>query len=536
MTKPFLMKQYREPSSYPNGIFSFEKLRELDCVYVDKTAYIYELAKDRCVFLSRPRRFGKSLLCSTLKAYFEGRKDLFRGLNICSLEHDWNVYPVIHLSISSLKDKPIELMSSALELLLAPYEEMYGSNENEITPGSRFAGIIHRAYNKTGKRVVVIIDEYDAPMLSYLDDDVRLAKVRQIMQEFYQTIKDCDAEEHFVFITGITKFSQLSIFSTINNLTNITMDDRYASLCGITEKELHSVLDGDVEMLADKMNVTKQEMYAELKHMYDGYHFCEDSEDIYNPYSLMRCFYHRRLQSYWYASGTPTFLLNEIKKRDADILKYDGAKARETEFDLPTESMNSLLPLMYQAGYLTIKDYNPPTGIYVLGIPNAEVKAGLMENVLPVLNGTNSAENASYATQIIDSLSDGNIDKMMEWLQAFLSSIPYMQQGKDVLADVAKLEALYQRDLYVFFSGMSAQVQVETMMADGRVDMVMHISDYIFIFEFKVRSSAKLALEQINKKLYFEPWRPVQRKIVKCGVLFDVHDRTLKDWKYEVVK
>ncbi len=526
----------RKQSIYPNGIFSFSKLRESGSVYIDKTDLVYALSKEHCTFLSRPRRFGKSLLCSTIQAYFEGKKDLFQGLKIMDLEQEWNAFPVLHFCVSSLKDKPIELMADALGLLLSPYEELYGRNENEVTPGARFSGVIHRAYKKTGKRVVVIVDEYDAPMLAYLNDDVRLAEVRQIMQEFYQTIKDCDAEEQFVFITGITKFSQLSIFSTINNLTNISMDEKYATICGITESELHEFMDADVDILAEKMNVSKQEAYIELKNMYDGYHFCEESEDVYNPFSLMNAFYHKRLRSFWYASGTPSFLINEIKRCNTDVLRYDGAKARETEFDLPTESMNSVLPLMYQAGYLTIKDYNPQSHIYTLGIPNAEVKAGLMENLLPILNGTNEASNASYATQIIDCLSEGNIDKMMEWLQAFLASIPYMQHGKDALKSLERLEALYQRDLYVFFSGMSAQVQVETMMADGRVDMVMHIGDYIFVFEFKVRASASSALEQINTKKYYEPWRPLQRKIVKCGVLFDVTDRTLKDWEYEYVE
>ena len=520
----------------PVGIQSFEVIREGGYLYVDKTDIIWQLANrdKKYNYLSRPRRFGKSVLVDTLEAYFLGKKELFEGLKIMQMETEWVKRPVIRLDMSRAGAAP-ESVRSYLDNAFHQLESEYDiAVRQDSSLADRFDAIIQTAYNKTGLQVAILIDEYDSP-LQHSWKTPQHEACTAVYREVFAILKADDKYEKFVFITGITKFTQISLFSVLNNLSNISFEPNYAAICGITKEEVLRDFKPEINKLAAKNDWNLDEAVAQLAAYYDGYHFCEDSEDIYNPYSLMRCFYHRRLQSYWYASGTPTFLLNEIKKRDADILKYDGAKARETEFDLPTESMNSLLPLMYQAGYLTIKDYNPSSGIYVLGIPNAEVKAGLMENVLPMLNGTNSADNASYATQIIDSLSDGNIDKMMEWLQAFLSSIPYMQQGKDVLADVAKLEALYQRDLYVFFSGMSAQVQVETMMADGRVDMVMHISDYIFIFEFKVRSSAKSALEQINKKHYFEPWRPVQRKIVKCGVLFDVHDRTLKDWKYEVV-
>jgi len=537
-------KRYRKPSEFPAGTFDFKKLREGNCLYIDKTALMYELAQLSFVFLSRPRRFGKSLLCSTLKAYFEGRKELFeacpeqgrRGLDIMNLEKDWVEYPVFHFSISALKDKVVERMEDELNYQLNQYEEIYGRDMGATTPGMRLKSIIKKAYAKTGKRVVVIVDEYDAPMLSYLHDESKLTEVRQIMQEFYQTLKECDAEERFVFITGITKFSQLSIFSTINNLTNISLDKKYSAICGFTETELHEAFDTDMELLAEEYKVSKEEVKVEIKRRYDGYHFCHTSEDIYNPYSIMKTFAQREMRSYWFESGTPTFILDEVRKNGTDILKLEGSKARETEFDQPTESISSILPLMYQAGYITIKGFNPISRVYTLGMPNAEVKAGLMENILPILNGTSLTSNSNYATQIIDCLANGDYDKMMEWLQAFLLSVPYMQQGKDLLKDIAVLEALYQRDLYLFFSGMAAQVQVEPMMSDGRVDMVMHLGDCIFIFEFKVSASAKSALGQIDKNRYAEPWRPVQRKLIKCGVRFDVVKRTLKDWKFEEVK
>lgn len=524
-------KQYRDPADYPDGIADFEDLRNRGCVYADKTAYIYTMTKKKFIFLSRPRRFGKSLLCSTLRAYFEGKKELFEGLKIMELEHGWKQYPVFHFDISTLKDMPIELMPSGLGCQLRNYEDVYGEpGEEETTPGKRFAGLIKRARQQTGLPAVVIIDEYDAPMLTHMHDEVHKAQVRKILQEFYQTLKACDEDERFVFITGITKFSQMSIFSTINNLSNITMDKQYASICGITESELHDIFDIDVEMLADEYSVSKEEMYAQLKNKYDGYHFIEKSEDIYNPYSLLRAFFHRRLDSYWFASGTPTFILEEFRRCNTDILALDGAEAEAEEFDQPTEFMVKPLALLYQAGYLTIKDYDPESFTYTLGLPNAEVRAGMMKNILPIVNGTHLEDNLSYATIIRSSLAKGNYDRAKTALQSFLLSIPYMQQGKDELKDLAKYEALYQRDLYIFFSGMSALVQCEVMMATGRVDLAMRMGNKVYVCEFKVSANAKSALDQIDSKRYYEPWRAIQRRIVKIGARFDVKERTLKDW------
>lgn len=492
------------------------------------------MTQTKFVFLSRPRRFGKSLLCSTLKAYFEGRKELFEGLKIMELEQEWKKYPVFRFDISMLKDMPIDLMPSGLGFQLRWYENVYGApNPDETTPGKRFAGLIRRAREQTGVPAVVIIDEYDAPMLTHMHDEEHKSQVRKILQEFYQTLKSCDDDERFVFITGITKFSQMSIFSTLNNLSNITMNRKYASVCGITESELHDVFDIDVEMLADEYNVSKEEMYAQLKNKYDGYHFIEKTEDIYNPYSLLLAFYHVRLDSYWFASGTPTFILEEFRRCNTDILSLDGAEAEAEEFDQPTEFMVKPMPLLYQAGYLTIKDYDPESFTYTLGLPNAEVRGGLMKNILPIVNGTQREDNMSYATIIRSSLAKGNYDRAKTALQSFLLSIPYMQQGKDVLQDLAKYEALYQRDLYIFFSGMSATVQCEVMMATGRVDLVMRMGSKVYVCEFKVNANAESALDQIDRNRYYEPWRAVQRKIVKVGARFDVKERTLKDWNVE---
>lgn len=529
-------KKYRNDWEYPCGIASFSDLRERGCVYVDKTDLVYEMAQSKFVFLSRPRRFGKSLLCSTLEAYFQGRKDLFEGLKIMNLEREWKQYPVLRFTISSIKDNLIKDMPMALGCQLIRYEEIYGRDQSEDTPGKRFQGLIRRTRQQTGKQVVVIIDEYDAPMLTHLHDEEGKAEVRKILQEFYQVIKDCDADERFVFITGITKFSQMSIFSTLNNLNNITMNARYAAICGITETELHEVFDDDVEMLAESLKVSKEEMYAELKRTYDGYHFTRDAEDIYNPFSLLLAFFNRSLDSFWFASGTPTFILEEFKRNGSNILDFENASADVEEFDQPTDSLLSPLPLLYQAGYLTVKNYDEFLKTYTLGMPNNEVRAGIMKNILPIINGTNRAQNMSYATYIRTYLYKGEYDKAMATLQAFLSSIPYMQQGKDYLKDLATLEAFYQRDLYIFFSGMSALVQTEVMMAEGRTDMVLRMGEKTFVCEFKVNANAKTALDQIDRKKYYEPYRTIQRHIIKVGAYFDVATRTLKDWQVEEIE
>lgn len=527
-------KKYRDAGEYPCGMAYFPDLRERGCVYADKTDLIYEMAKSKFVFLSRPRRFGKSLLCSTLEAYFQGRKELFEGLKIMQLEKDWKQYPVLRFTISSIKDMPIDMMSTGLGDLLVRYEKTYGIPTPEHkTPGKRLLNLIHSAYQQTGMPTVVIIDEYDSPMLTHLHEEENKAKVRQILQEFYQVLKDCDDFERFVFITGITKFSQMSIFSTLNNLSNITINAKYSSICGITEQELHDIFDIDVEMLADSMEMSKDEMYAELKNMYDGYHFCERSEDIYNPYSLLLAFFNQRVDSYWFASGTPTFILDELKRNNTDLLDLDGSSAESEDFDQPTEALVNVLPLLYQAGYLTIKGYDRYSQTYTLGFPNAEVKGGLMKNILPMVNGTNKSENSSYAARIRRNLYHGDYEKAKDALQSFLYSIPYMQQGKDYLKDLSTLEAFYQRDLYIFFSGMAALVQCEAVMAEGRVDMVMRMGEKTFVCEFKVNSNAESALAQIDRKRYYEPWRREQRRIIKIGAYFDVQNRTLKDWSVE---
>ena len=532
-------KRYRKPGEFPAGEEDFVSLRQRGCVYVDKTAYMYNMVQMKYIFLSRPRRFGKSLLCSTLEAYFQGKRELFKGLAIDSpeMETEWKQYPVLRFCISLIKDMRIEEMTAGLESQLIGYERIYGRDESAKTCGSRLKALIERAHQQTGLQTVVIIDEYDSPMLKHMHDTKEnIAEVRRILQEFYGPLKACAADLRFVFITGITKFSQMSIFSTINNLTNISMDTAYAHLCGITQSEFDAIFMDDVEHLAQTLKMTTEQCYAELKRWYDGYHFCEGSEDIYNPYSVMKVFAQQKIRDYWFDSGTCTFLLDEMKRLNTQILKVDGTEVPDNAFNQPVQTMTNALPLIYQSGYLTVKDYDDIIKTYTLGIPNNEVRTGLMENILPMMTQTNASDNTTYSTGIIASLKKNQYDEAMEYLRAFLSSIPYLQQGEPLLEDLERLEVLYQNYLYIFFHGMGYQVRTEPHMAKGRVDEVLWIGDHIFVFEFKMSASCQSAIDQIDTRQYIEPWRCGPVRITKCAVQFSAKDRTIKDWKFVEVE
>jgi hypothetical protein len=369
---------------YPIGIQTFQKLREDGCLYVDKTELIYNLAygSGDAYFLSRPRRFGKSLLPSTMQAYFEGRRELFDGLAIAGLETEWPKHPVLRFDLSVVKTTDPEQLPALLYRALEPEEAVWGSSPTDTTPGSRLMTLIHRAYGQTGNRVVVLVDEYDAPLLNVVHDPARLQTFREVMREFFAPLKACDSCLRFVFLTGITKFSQFSIFSELNNLKNISLDSRYAAICGITEDELLAQMAPDLQAFAERLGITVEEAHDRLKRHYDGYHFCGDSPDIYNPFSLLNALDKGSIEAYWFGSGTPTSLVNLMRRRDWDIASLEGCVAREVVFDAPAERLDSPLPMLYQGGYLTIKDYDPRRRAYTLGIPNEEVSQGLSESLV----------------------------------------------------------------------------------------------------------------------------------------------------------
>ena len=518
---------------YPIGIQTFSRIIRERLVYVDKTDLVWQLAHYATyIFLSRPRRFGKSLLTTTLESYFKGEKELFEGLKIMNLEQEWQQYPVIRLSLSMAKnqDSP-DALRDRLLLLLKPYREEYGRDPEEKTPGGVLAGLIGRAYKKEGRQVVVIIDEYDAPLLDVLHEKEMLDPVRKVMQEFYQPLKDCEAMIRFCFITGITKFSQLSIFSTINNLKNITMLPQFSAICGITEHEVKTQLAEGIESMAVEYGCSADEMFGRIKTRYDGYHFSEKSEDIYNPYSLVNAFTDCRLANYWFESGTPSFLIRQMQYFNTDIMSLDRMEVFASEFDQPTEAMQSALPLLYQSGYLTIKGYDMGTETYTLSIPNQEVRIGYVEGLLPVYTGLQAGRvKAGFAMKFWLALRKGDTDQAMREMQTYMASIPYVEGFKQKLKDVATAEGFYEYTMYLIFSTLNFYVRTQVKCSGGRVDMVVWMPDTVYVFELKMNGTAQEALQQIDDKSYAIPYQTDGRPVVKVGVKFDAEKRVPEEW------
>ena len=520
---------------YTAGIADFESVRQDGRIYVDKTDLIYKLTKEsKFVFLSRPRRFGKSLLCSTLKYYFQGRKDLFEGLAIGELEKEWKQHPVLHFDMSACKNThEKEEIYNALDAQLHDYEEIYGRVPEEKNLGVRFRGLIQRAHRQTGMKTVVILDEYDAPLLDHLHTPEKLAEVRRIMQEFYQYVKICDKDEQFVFITGITKFSQLSIFSTLNNLRNISMMPQYSALCGITKTELQTVFDEDIQALADRYKCPKETMFEMLKQQYDGYHFSNDSDDIFNPFSLMNVFTDQWLDYYWFSSGTPTFLFESMKRFNTNLLELEQLNVPSSQFAVPTEGMTSALPLLYQAGYLTIKGYDFDGDLYTLDFPNAEVKVGFMENFLARMMNLGNSNSRGFAGIFYVSLLRHDIEAAMKAMQSFFASIPYLDFGAKELDDIAKYEAYYEVLTYVVFSMINCRTFTQVKVARGRTDLVVFMRDAVYVMELKMRGTAQEALNQVNSKDYAIPYEAEGKPVIKIGIAFSQETKTLSDWKIE---
>ena len=517
---------------YPIGIQTFSEMIRGGYLYVDKTDLVWQLTQyAKFIFLSRPRRFGKSLLTSTLESYFKGDKALFEGLKMMDLEQEWEQYPVLRLDLSSAKHMTPVQIKKELELILAPFEKIYGRNPEEETPGMRFGGLIDRAYEQTGKQVAVIIDEYDAPLLDVLHEDTRLNEVREVMQEFYQRLKKQEAKIKFCFITGITKFSQLSIFSTINNLKNVTLLPRFAAICGITEKEVKNDLSEDIKAMSEVYGCSPEEMFQKIKLRYDGYHFASVSDDIYNPYSLLNALGDQQLENYWFASGTPTFLIHQLQHFKTDIMSLDKLEVPSSAFDQPTENMQDALPLLYQSGYLTIKDYDSDLQAYTLSIPNQEVRIGYARGLLPIYTGLNDADvQMGFAAKFWLALKKGDADLAMQEMQSYMAGIPYVEGFKQKLADAATAEGFYEYTLYLIFSMLNVYVRTQVKCAGGRVDMVVWMPDTTYVFELKVNSTAKEALEQIDDRGYAIPYKTDGRSVVKIGVRFNADTRVPEEW------
>jgi len=522
---------------YPVGIQTFERLRRENYLYIDKTDLVWRMTKESpFVFLSRPRRFGKSLLTTTLDSYFKGDKELFQGLKIMELEKEWKQYPVFHVDLSVAKtESTVEGLHSVLFRLLENYKKEYGEGAYENSPGSLFSGIISRAYEKTGKQVVVIIDEYDAPLLNKLHEDELLDAFRNVMQEFFVQLKASEAMIRFCFITGITKFSQLSIFSTINNLTNISMDDRYAAICGITEQEFATDMAPDIAMLAQEYECTPEEMHAKLKLQYDGYRFSGKGPEVYNPFSLLKCFNHKKIDNYWFESGTPTFLIRQMRHFQTDITAMDRIETAASAFDRPTEAMEDALPLLYQSGYLTIKGYDRLTGFYTLAIPNNEVRSGFVESMIPVYTGVKHNDTIGFAMRFWRALLKEDINTAMEEMKTFLAGIPYVEGFRKKLEEVKNYEGFYEYTFWLIFNMLNVYARTQVKCKGGRIDFVVQMPESTWVFELKVNGTAQEALAQINGKGkgYAIPYQTEGRRVVKVGVQFDRETMTVGEWVAE---
>ena len=514
---------------YPVGIQTFERIRKENKLYIDKTEYIYRMTHSGgCYFfLSRPRRFGKSLLVSTFESYFSGKKELFEGLAIEKLEQEWMDYPVLHFDMSGGKHMEKEQLEDYLSNRLEAEERKWGITHTKRGANDRLTELITTAYEISGKQVVVLIDEYDAPMLDVAHDKETLDVLRNVMRNFFSPLKMCEPMLRFVFLTGITKFSQVSIFSELNNIKNVSLDDEYAGVCGITKEELLTQMSEDIDMLAEAQGMTREETIAKLKENYDGYHFSPASPDVFNPYSLLNCFDDKNFGAYWFSSGTPTYLINMLRKFKVLPAKIGRSLARSSAFDAPTENLKTITPLLYQSGYITIKGYDKMSQLFTLDLPNKEIKVGLFESLLPYyLEGMYAEEGDVAIAQMSVLIRQGDMDGALRLFQEFLGTVPYCNN--------TNYEGHYQQVLFIIFTLLTHfVVDVEVHTPNGRVDVVMETEDTLYLIELKLNKSAQSAMQQINLKQYGQRFARCGKPIVKVGVNFDAKKGNIEDWIIE---
>ena len=508
----------------PIGIQTFEKIRKGNYLYVDKTALVGKMVSTSIpYFLSRPRRFGKSLLISTFEAYFLGRKDLFEGLAISQMEVDWQVYPVFHIDLNARKyDSPADLIAM-LNQHLEKWEAIYGTEKQDRQPEERFAYIIERACVQTGKQVVVLVDEYDKPLLQALDNLPLFEEYRKMLKAFYGVLKSADRYLRFVFLTGVTKFSQVSVFSDLNQLNDISMKPPYATICGITKQELIDTFTPELDKLASYNRMTPEDTIHKMTSLYDGYHFCEYAEGMFNPFSVLNVFDGYKFENYWFQTGTPTFLVKMLMDSNYDLRTLiDGVEANAASFNEYRAESRNPIPLIYQSGYLTIKSYDQRFRVYILGFPNEEVKYGFLNFAAPFYTPVSSTDTSFYIGKFVHELETGDVDAFLTRLNCFFADFPYELNSKT--------ERHYQVVFYLVFKLMGQFTQAEVRTAIGRADAVVKTADYIYVFEFKLEGTAEDALRQIDEKGYMLPYSVDGRKLIKVGVSFDAEKRNLGKW------
>ena len=507
----------------PVGIQTFSNIIENDMLYIDKTEYIWNMIHlSNYIFLSRPRRFGKSLLVSTLHAYFEGRRELFKGLYIDSVEKEWTEYPVLRFDMSGGKHMEKDQLERYIGKRLENYEKIYGITKPAIDNNDRLTELIQTAYKKTGKKVVILIDEYDAPLLDVVHEET-LPTLRNIMLNFYAPLKASDPYLQFVFLTGITKFSQLSIFSELNNLKHISMLPDYAAVCGISLEEMTSQMSDYIDDFAASKGISRDETISRLQHQYGGYHFAWPSPDVFNPFSLLQAFNLKKVGSYWFSSVTPTYLIEMLRKFDTLPTDLSLMEGGADDFDAPTERMPTVMPLLYQSGYITIKDYDEVFDGYTLGIPNNEVRIGLTRALVPSYVMPNTLIVNNTARNIARCLAKDDIDGALCLLQKFLGTVPY--------CNGANTEGHYQQVLYIIFTLISVYfTDVEIHTPTGRVDLVLQTKTTLYLIEVKLDKSAGAAMKQIDLKDYAQRFALCGLPTVKVAVSFDTERRTIGDW------
>ena len=510
---------------YPVGIQNFESLRKDGFFYVDKTALMYQLVTTgRYYFLSRPRRFGKSLLISTLEAYFQGKEELFDGLAVASLEKEWKRYPVIHLDLNAKKfDGPDDLIR-LIDRQLLVLEAEYGKVKTDETIDDRFVSLIRNMNGRTGERVVILVDEYDKPLLQAIGNDALQNEYRAILKAFYGVLKSMDGYIRFALLTGVTKFGKVSVFSDLNNLMDLSMDERYTDICGVSGEELLRDFDEDIRALALNNGQTYEQACAQLKEDYDGYHFCPDSPGIYNPFSLLNTFAKGRYGSYWFETGTPTYLVELLKKSDYDLEQMSREETDSETLDSIFTGDNPI-PVIYQSGYLTIKKYDREFGLYTLGFPNREVEEGFLKFLMPYYAKSDRTKSGFEIKRFVDDVRKGDIDGFMERLQSFLADCPY-ELARDI-------ELHYQNVLFIVFRLAGLYTQVEYHTSRGRIDMVVQTADYVYVMEFKLDGSAEQAMQQIEEKQYALPFAKDSRKVFRIGVNFSSETRNIDRWIVE---
>ena len=512
---------------YPIGIQTFSEIRERNYLYIDKTQYLVDFIDKgyKYVFLSRPRRFGKSLFASMIHAYYEGRKDLFEGLAMGEYEKDWVKHPVLHFDMSAAKHMDKDMLDRYLADMLTDQEAVFGYKSEKQDPNIRLKDLVVTANRLTGRKVALIIDEYDAPLLDVVHEELNLVALRRAMQNFYSPIKSLDPYLEFVFLTGITKFAQLSIFSELNNLFNISMYDKYSAICGISSEELHTQMLPDVERLAEHLHLSVDETFERLKRKYDGYHFSKNSEDVYNPFSLIKALASGDIGDYWFDSGTPTYIIKLLQKYNVGLRDLTGQDAGVSDFDVSPENMTTALPLLYQSGYLTIKHYEPMIDLYTLGYPNEEVRTGMVRslaaNYLTPAEGTNS----SFVIKFVKAVIADDMEQALTLMRAYLAGVSYRLSNKT--------ERDVQTIFYLVFSLIGSFIKVEEESAHGRADVVITLPSVVYVMELKFDGSADAALRQIDEKGYLIPYTADGKRLVKVGVNYSSEERTITEWRIE---